>query len=81
MFFFSLQQPISLYGDNVKLVQGYKKKKNMFRVMSANASEFLFEVADEREMVTWLEGLKQNIDLIKYVSTNILNPPPSRPLD
>ncbi|CAF4700001.1 unnamed protein product, partial [Rotaria sp. Silwood2] len=52
--------PISLQNADVELANDYIKKPRVFKLITANQSEFLFQAPDLQSLAEWLDAIKDN---------------------
>lgn len=52
--------PINLHNADVELASDYIKKPRVFKLMTANQSEFLFQAPDTQSLNEWLDVLSEH---------------------
>ncbi|CAF1498262.1 unnamed protein product, partial [Rotaria sordida] len=52
--------PISLHNADVELANDYIKKPRVFKLITSNQSEFLFQAPDLQSLAEWLDAIKDN---------------------
>jgi len=68
--------PINLKNSNIDIAFDYNKRKCVFKVITFNNSEYLFQTADNESMMEWIRAMQQNStapDLAKTPSQSIFN--------
>ena len=62
--------PINLQNASVQLASDYIKKPRVFKLITSNQSEFLFQAPDLRALAEWLELIKRNSTVFKFEQYN-----------
>ena len=52
--------PINLKNSNIDIAYDYSKRKCVFKVITFNNSEYLFQTADNESMMEWIRAMQQN---------------------
>lgn len=52
--------PISLRDSNIDIAYDYSKRKCVFKVVTYNNSEYLFQTADHDSMMEWIRAMQDN---------------------
>ncbi len=54
-------RPISIKASMVDIAYDYTKKKNVFRLSTTTGSEYLIQVSDTKNMLSWITSIQANL--------------------
>ena len=54
------EQPISIKSCIIDIAYDYTKKRHVFRLITFNGSEYLFQADRHEEMLKWIQAIQEN---------------------
>lgn len=69
------EPPLGLHMATSEVASDYKKKKNVFKLRTADGSEFLLQAKDEEELRSWLRAISTSVQEHAEIARAAAPPP------